>query len=89
MCCQYGDVLAEMADAHRYETDGTEENRMMNFVEDMRHRFGLLNPSEEDAEMMKTLDGCNGDAAIDELDAARRICSGLVLKNVGFIDNGL
>ena len=62
---------------------------MVNFVEDMRHRFGLLNPSEEDAEMMKSLDGCNGNATIDELDAARRMWSGLVLKNMGFIDNGL
>ena len=85
----YGDVLAAMASARRYETDGTEENRMVNFVEDMRHRFGLLNPSEEDAEMMKSLDGCNGDATIDELDAARRISSGLVLKSMSFIDNGL
>ena len=85
----YGDVLAAMASARRYETDGTEENRMMNFVEDMRHRFGLLNPSKEDAEMMKSLDGCNGDATIDELDAARRISSGLVLMNMDFIDNGL
>ena len=85
----YGDVLANLASARRYETDGTEEDRMVNFVEDMRHRFGLLNPSEEDAEMMKSLDGCNGNATIDELDAARRMCSGLVLKNMGFIDNGL
>ena len=85
----YGDVLAAMASARRYETDGTEENRMVNFVEDMRHRFGLLNPSKEDAEMMKSLDGCNGDATIDELNAARILCSGLVLMNMDFIDNGL
>ena len=85
----YGDVLAAMTSARRYETDGTEENRMVNFVEDMRHRFGLLNPSKEDAEMMKSLDGCNGDATIDELNAARRMCSGLVLMNMDFIDNGL
>jgi len=82
----YGDVLAEMANAQRYETDGTEESRMISFVVDMKHRYGLLNPSQEDLEMMKSIDVSNGDTAIDELDAARRICSGLVLKSMGFID---
>ena len=79
----YGDVLAAMADARRYETDGTEESRMVNFVNDMKVRYRLLNPSEEDMEAMESVDvGIEANAAI-------RKCSGLVLQSMGFIENGL
>ena len=85
----YGDVLAAMADARRYETDGTEESRMINFRNDMKLRFRLLNPTEEDMETMESINVDGEDLNADELDAARRKCSGLVLKSMGFIDNGL
>ena len=85
----YGDVLAAMADARRYETDGIEESRMINFTNDMKLRYRLLNPTKEDMETMESIDVSSGDLTVDELDVARRKCSGLVLKSMGFIDNGL
>ena len=78
-----------MADARRYETDGTEESRMINFTNDMKLRFRLLNPTKEDMETMESINVDGGDPNADELDAARRKCSGLVLKSMGFLDNGL
>jgi len=80
----YGDVLAAMADARRYETDGTEESRMVNFVNDMKARYRLLNPSEEDMEAMESVD-----VGIENGVNAARKCSGLVLQSMGFIENGL
>lgn len=85
----YGDVLAAMADARRYETDGTEERRMVNFTNDMKLRYRLLNPTKEDMKTMESIDVSNGDLTVAELDVARRKCTGLVLKSMGFIDNGL
>ena len=85
----YGDVLAAMADARRYETDGTEESRMVNFTKDMKLRYRLLNPTKEDMEAMESIDVSSGDLTVAELDVARRKCSGLVLKGMGFIDNGI
>jgi hypothetical protein len=85
----YGDVLAAMADARRYETDGTEESRMINFTNDMKLRYRLLDPTKEDMETMESIDVSSGDLALAELDVARRKCSGLVLKSMGFVDNGI
>ena len=85
----YGDVLAAMADARRYETDGTEESRMVNFTKDMKLRYRLLNPTKEDMEAMESIDVSSKDLTVAELDVARRKCSGLVLKGMGFIDNGI
>jgi len=82
-------VLAAMADARRYETDGTEESRMINFTQDMKLRYRLLNPTKEDMEAMESIDVSSGDLTVDELDAARRRCSGLVLKSMTFLDNGI
>jgi hypothetical protein len=82
----YGDVLSAMADARRYEIEGTNESRAATLVQDMRSRFHKLQPSKEDVEVMNSIDvggeGC-------DLDAARRKCAGLVLKAMGFVDGGL
>ncbi|CAJ1956553.1 unnamed protein product [Cylindrotheca closterium] len=78
----YGVVLSHLAEAQRYEV-GSEEQCSKNFVQDMQARFQLLGPSPEDQALM--------DEQLDEpnVDAARRRCSGLVLKTMGFLKNGL
>jgi hypothetical protein len=78
----YGDVLSLMAAAERYEL-GSEEQCAINFIQDLGARFHLLKPAEGDQSLM--------DQVLDDpdVDAARRRCSGLVLKGMGFIENGL
>jgi len=77
----YGDVLSEMAKAKRYEL-GEDCDKLL--VQDMQERFHLLDPTNDYKEAMQAvLDDT------DSVDAARRRCSGLVLKSMGFIDSGL
>lgn len=75
----YGEVLNAMAQARRYEV-GDECDRLL--VQDMKERYHLLDPTDADKEAMLSLDG-------EDVDGARRQCSGLVLKSMGFIENGL
>lgn len=75
----YGEVLNEMAKAERYEIG--EECDLL-FVEDLKARYHLLNPGDADMDAMMTID-------TGYLDVAKRKCSGLVLKSMGFIDGGL
>ena len=78
----YGEVLAIMAEARRYE-DGTEEEVARNLVADMQARFELLDPTEEEIAQMRCL------TDLDDCDVARRRCAGLVLGAMGFIEKGL
>ena len=79
----YGEVLHAMADARRYE-DGDETTNCMLLFKDMEERYYLLDPSPEDMkEMKKATKICESDS-----DAAVRCCSGLVLKSMGFVNNG-
>lgn len=78
----YGDVLTAMAQAKRYE-DGTEEDCARNLVQDMRARFALLKPSEEQAIAMDSLNSDENDVI-----KARNVCCGLVLEAMGFVQNG-
>lgn len=75
----YGEVLNEMAKAKRYEIG--EECDLL-FVDDVKERYHLLTPNDADMDTMMTIDTNN-------VDVARRKCSGLVLKSMGFIDSGL
>lgn len=80
----YGEVLAAMAAAARYEI-GSPQECSRRLVEDMRSRLPLLDPETEDLDCMEKLfDDCGHD-----IDLARRRCSGLVLKAMGFVDGGL
>jgi len=81
----YGEVLAYMADARRYEI-GTEKECALNFVQDMQERFHLLKPDPEDQTTMNQLLIRQDDA---NFDISRRQCSGLVLKAMGFLENGI
>ncbi|KAG7365080.1 hypothetical protein IV203_038283 [Nitzschia inconspicua] len=79
----YGEVLASMVDARRYEVgDEVECSRLL--VQDMKDRFEMLNPTADDLAMMRDIFDSEPD-----MDSARRRCSGLVLKAMGFIQNGL
>jgi hypothetical protein len=81
----YGQVLALMAQAERYEEQQDDEGEdfgTRRLVEDMQERFRLLKPSVEDHDEMKSLLDTNSTAV------AFRKCSGLVLQQVGFIENG-
>jgi hypothetical protein len=86
----YGQVLALMAQAERYEQqqgssrddDEEEDFGTRRLVEDMQGRFRLLKPSVENQDEMKSL------LDIYSTGVAFRKCSGLVLQQVGFIENG-
>jgi hypothetical protein len=80
----YGEILAAMAEATRYESDNEEENACL-LVQDMLARFPLLSPSVDQTKAMGTIPELLGTDA----DAARRKCSGLVLQAMGFVENGL
>ena len=78
----YGDVLALMAEAKRYE-DGSAEDCAKLFVHDMQERYHLVaKDNEEDLQRMESL--------IQESDifVARQRCSGLVLQAIGFVETG-
>ena len=75
------EVLRAMAAAKRYEDEGG----LQKLVEDMADpkRFGLLGPSEEEAERMKL---CVAESNPEE---GFRKCSGMVLRAMGFVERGL
>jgi hypothetical protein len=85
----YGDVLAMMANAKRYE-DGEDGKTLL--FRDMQERFHLLDPNNDDKIKMKKLVDVNNNSDNDDIDididATLRCCSGLVLKAMGFIQNG-
>jgi len=80
----YGQVLAAMADASRYE-DGSEAECSWRLVEDMQQRFSMLKPEKDRQDQMAKLQDDIG----SDYDAARRKCCGLVLEAMGFVENGL
>jgi hypothetical protein len=79
----YGEVLAAMADANRYEV-GSDDDCSRRLVQDMQDRFALLEPSDEEMKGMESL----WDVTEPDVDKARRTCCGLVLNAMGFIENG-
>jgi hypothetical protein len=88
----YPTVLRHMAEAERYER-GTDEACMRLFVHDMRDEFATLHPSAEQQQQMNAIVVENDDSAqpmsLEDLERARRQCSGLVLSCMGFVEKGL
>jgi len=85
----YGDVLAMMADARRYEeeiTDKSSPSPKLLLLRDMRKRFNLLDPTDDDRIAMESLKDDDNEGDVDK---ALRSCSGLVLKAMGFVSNGM
>lgn len=78
----YGVVLDEMAKAERYEV-GDDEDCSRLFVQDIQKRYIWLDPEVDDKVAMNLLW-----YETEDYDVARRRCSGLVLKSIGFIKDG-
>ena len=80
----YSEVLAAMAGATRYEI-GTEQECSRRLIQDMKLRFPLLKPADDALRRMQCLWDDLPDS-LDDFDAARRRCSGLVLEAMGWIN---
>mmetsp|Transcript_14486 Transcript_14486/g.21362 ORF Transcript_14486/g.21362 Transcript_14486/m.21362 type:complete len:203 (-) Transcript_14486:1328-1936(-) len=79
----YGVILDQMTEAERYES-GDDEATSRLFVQDVQKRFFWLEPEVEDKIAMTMLW-----YDTEDYDVARRRCGGLVLKAIGFIEDGL
>ena len=80
----YGDVLAAMAEAERYEIGSDEESCSSLLVQDMMERFHLICSDNADLREMESIK-----VDCEDFDLMRRKCAGLVLKATGFIERGL
>jgi len=78
----YGEVLSMMAKANRYESEDKDACSKA-LVQDMMARFHLI-ASESAVNEMDALSKICSD-----IDILKRKCSGLVLREMGFIENGL
>jgi hypothetical protein len=89
----YGDVLESLVMADRYE-NGPEPQWSKLWIRDLASRFHLLKPSADNASIMENLLHESSLSNEDEYGnnfvvyRARRRCSGLVLLEMGFINNG-
>lgn len=79
----YGEVLAIMANADRYESDDEDTNATL-FSKDLMERFNLIASIDAMDEMNQVEQICG-----DDVDLMRRKCSALVLSQMGFVDKGL
>lgn len=80
----YSEVLQAMAEAERYE-QGSEEECARRLVQDIQARFALLDPSEDQLAAMKSVLSSEDAGAY----LAQRRCSGLLLEQMDFIENGI
>jgi hypothetical protein len=79
----YGLVLDEMAKAERYEV-GEEEECSRLLIQDIQKRYMWLEPEVDDKVAMNLLW-----YETEDYNVARMRCSGLVLKSIGFVEDGL
>lgn len=89
----YGEVLQTMATAIRYENED-DVISAINFIQDVTAKFSTISKSEGKLNRMKDMaNACKGGHSsiinIDEVFMDRRICAGLVLEAMGFVENGL
>jgi len=78
----YGEVLSTMAEAKKYESEDEDASSQL-LVQDMIDRFHLISSSSVLKEMDVLTMNCG------DTDTLRRKCTGLVLREMGFIANGL
>lgn len=89
----YGEVLEYLVVADRYE-NGSEIAWSKRWISDLASRFQLLQPSADHVSIMESLlheSSLIAEDAYREISVvyrARRRCSGLVLQEMGFIENG-
>ena len=87
----YSHVLSTMAAAHRYENED-EVLSALNFIEDVSKRFHSICRNEDELNRMKCIAidvREKHDASMEEVFMVRRICAGMVLDAMGFVENGL
>lgn len=90
----YTEVLETMADAQRYEIHNDEVLSALNFIEDMRDLFPAVARNRKELDLMNTVAGevlhyHKHIAAKDNIFRIRRICAGMVLDAMRFVENGI
>lgn len=83
----YRDVLRSMIQARRYEPPQPEWESARYLLQDVQERFHRLQPTPEQQSIMDELVAT--ETNVTNYDHKRRVCSGLVLQAMGFIDKGL
>jgi hypothetical protein len=89
----FNEVLGNMVDAKRYEL-ADEVLSALNFVEDVRDAFPDVALKKSHVDHMNAVAGeilHYHDHMVDRVEAfrIRRVCAGMVLKEMGFIENGI
>ena len=86
----YSSVLETMANARRYENDD-EVISALNFIDDVSEKFSCISKNNEKLNRMKSIanDVRGKHARKEEIFMDRRICAGLVLEALNFVENGL
>jgi hypothetical protein len=86
----YSSVLENMANARRYENDD-EVISALNFIEDVSEKFSCISKNVESLNRMKSIanDVRGKHARKEEVFMDRRICAGLILEAMDFVQNGL
>lgn len=89
----YRSVLQTMADARRYENEN-EILSALHFIEDVSAKFHSISRNAEELHKMKDIatsvvHGKKKHASKEEIFMARRMCAGMVLDAMHFVDNGL
>ena len=89
----YRSVLQTMVDARRYENEN-EILSALHFIEDVSAKYNSISRNAEELHKMKeiafsVLHGKKTHASKEEIFMARRMCAGMVLDAMHFVDNGL
>jgi hypothetical protein len=79
----YGEVLSLMAEATQYEV-GDPTTCQRRLLTDMQSRFPTLKPTDAEVDQMMSL-------SLEDQDVGRSllVCSGLVLRTMGFVEQGI
>jgi hypothetical protein len=79
----YCDVLSRMAEAIRYEV-GDPAACQLRLLADMQSKFSTLKPTDSEMDRMMSLSSSDEDVGRSLL-----VCSGLVLRLMGFVERGI
>lgn len=90
----YTKVLENMANAKRYEVPDDEVLSALNFITDVRDAFPGVARSKSDRDHMDSVAGeilqyHHHIADREEVFRIRRVCAGMVLDAMGFVENGI
>lgn len=83
-----------MVNAKRYEIPGDEVLSALNFITDVRHAFPDVARSKSDEDHMnavasEVLQYHNHMVERDDVFRIRRVCTGMVLEAMGFVEQGI